>query len=255
VIDLRNNGGGNNGLNRDVIKGILKSKIDERGRLFVITGRATFSAAQNLVSDFENWTNAIFVGEPTAGHPNHYGDARAITLPNSKISVRISTIHWQDVDPRDNRPWTAPEIAAPLTFEEYRKGIDPAMTAIVEYKPGSSLQDLIGAATMGKDISVFLREMGSFAGDPKHKYVDTEGAVNRLGYALLRSGRSADAVEVFKLNTRTHPNSANVYDSLGDALQAVGQKEEAIKAYNKALSIEPNYPSSLESLTKLRAQP
>jgi C-terminal processing protease CtpA/Prc len=65
VLDLRFNGGGNNTLNRQVVIALIKSKLNQRGKFFVITGRATFSAAQNLVNQLEKYTNAIFVGEPT----------------------------------------------------------------------------------------------------------------------------------------------------------------------------------------------
>ncbi len=252
VIDLRQNGGGNNGLNRPLIRALIKSKIDEPGRLFVITGRITFSAAQNYVNDLEQYTSAIFVGEPTGEHPNAYGDARPVELPNSKFTPRISTLYWQDLDPRDARPWTAPAISTPLTFADYRNGVDPALQAVIDYKPGSTLADLIKTTRNANDITSFVRQLEAFVRDPKQKYLETEAAVNRLGYDLLRLKRNADAVEVFKLNAKMHPTSANVFDSLGDGYRAMGNNEEAIKAYEKALSIDPNYPSSLEALRQLR---
>ncbi len=252
VLDLRNNDGGNNGLNRQVVIDIIKSKIDERGKLFVITGRRTFSAAQNFVNELENYTNAIFVGEPSAGHPNHYGDARPITLPNSKLDVRISTIYWQDVDPRDARPWTAPEIAAELSSADYRKGFDPMLQAVFDYVPGASFQDLINSATQQNDLAEFIGKYKAFKNDLQHKFLDTQAAMNRFGYMLLQNKRIAEAIEIFKLNAADYPNSANVYDSLGDAYQAAGKKEEAIKTYEKALSIDPNYASSIAALKKLK---
>ncbi len=252
VLDLRNNDGGNNGLNRPVVIGIIKSKIDERGKLFVITGRATFSAAQNFVNELEKYTKAIFVGEPTAGHPNHCGDNRPITLPNSKLELRVSTLYWQDMDPRDNRQWTAPELAADLTSLDYRAGRDPALQAVLDYTAGSSLAEMISAAAAQKDITDFVPKYKAFKSDTKHRYIESEALMNRFGYTLLQGNRIADAVEVFKLNVEAYPNSANVHDSLGDALAAAGRKEEAIKSYERALAIEPNFPSSLESLRKLR---
>lgn len=253
VIDVRRNDGGNNGLNRPVVIGLIKSKMDVPGKLFVITGRATFSAAQNFVNELEKYTNAIFVGEPTAGRPNHYGDGRQIVLPNSGMHVQASTLYWQDMDPRDNRPWTAPSIAAALTSTDYRNGVDPALRAVIEYRPGVDLQSLLDSAAKEKDIAAFVRQYESFRADPKHRFVEAEAPINRLGYNLLQTGRTADAVEVFKLNVRSYPNSVNVYDSLGDAYQAAGNKAEAIKAYEKALSIDPNFPSSLEALRKLKS--
>ena len=67
VLDLRYNNGGDNTLNRAIVRRIIQSpSIDRHGRLYVLIGRKTFSAAVNLVSDLEQMTNAIFVGEPTA---------------------------------------------------------------------------------------------------------------------------------------------------------------------------------------------
>jgi hypothetical protein len=254
VLDLRFNGGGNNYLNRPVVIELIKSKINERGKLFVITGRQTFSAAQNLVNEIEKYTNATFVGEPTAANPNHFGDAAAINLPNSKLVVRASTLWWQDFDERDRRTFTAPEIAAEMTSADYQSNIDPAMEAILNYKPGTSYADVVAEARNNRDISVFIKKYRDFRNNPQRKFINTEDRMNQFGYQLLEAKRIDDAIEVFKLNVEAYPQSANVYDSLGDAYQAAGKKEEAIKAYEKALSINPAYASSLENLRRLKGQ-
>jgi len=252
VLDLRNNGGGNNTLNVPVVVGLIKTKINKRGKFFVITGRETFSAAQNLVNQLEKYTEAIFVGEPTAGHPNHYGDNRPFTLPNSGLTVRASTLWWQDLDPRDERQWTAPEIAAELSFSDYKNGKDPAMQAVIDYVPGSTLSELIQTASTQQALGDFTARYKVVKADPKSKYVNSEVAMNRFGYTLLGAKRVADAIEIFKLNVDAYPKSANVYDSLGDAYEAAGQKDEAIKSFEQALSIDPSYPSSLAAVQRLK---
>lgn len=252
VLDLRNNGGGNNTLNIPVVVGLIKSKINKRGKLFVIIGRETFSAAQNLVNQIEKYTEAIFVGEPTAGHPNHYGDNRPFTLPNSGLVVRASSLWWQDLDPRDEREWTAPEIAAESSFEDYRSGKDPALKAVLDYVPGSTLSELIQNASTQPTFGDFAARYRAVKADPKSKYVNSEAAMNRFGYTLLAAKRISEAIEVFKLNVEAYPKSANVYDSLGDAFEAAGQKDEAIKSFERALSIDPNYPSSRAALQRLK---
>ena len=254
VMDIRFNGGGNNFLNRAVVIDLIKSKINRRGKLFVIIGRDTFSAAQNLVNQLEKYTEATFVGEPTAAHPNHYGDNRPFTLPNSGLTVRASTLWWQDLDPRDERFWTAPEIAVETSSEDYRKNIDPVMDAIYNFKPGTTYADLVAEATSNRDIAVFIKKYREFKANPQRRFISTESGINQFGYNLLNAKRTDEAIEIFKLNVEYYPNSANVYDSLGDAYQAAGRKEEAIKAYEKALSIDPNYPSSLDNLKKLKGQ-
>jgi hypothetical protein len=130
VLDLRLNGGGNGDYNRIIIRALVRSRFDEKGHLFVITNRRTFSAAQMLISDLEKWTNPIFVGEPSSSRGNHYGDSRRLVMPNSKVTMRVSTLWWQYWDPRDPREWIAVQIAAPLTVDAYRNGRDPSLEAI-----------------------------------------------------------------------------------------------------------------------------
>lgn len=46
-----------------------------------------------------------------------------------------------------------------------------------------------------------------------------EQTANVIGYRLLQAGHVQEAVEVFRENAETWPESANVYDSLGEALE------------------------------------
>ncbi|HET6669433.1 MAG TPA: tetratricopeptide repeat protein [Pyrinomonadaceae bacterium] len=252
VLDMRLNGGGNNYLNLPLTLGMIKSRVNKRGNLFVIIGRETFSAAQNTVNELEKYTNAIFVGEPTAATPNHFGDARTVELPNSKLGIQASTLWWQDMDPRDTRKWTAPQIAAELTSADYKANVDPAMAAILKFVPGNGLaQQLTGALKSG-GFAAASKAYRSFREDPAHVYLETEADVNRLGYEFLRDGKTDDAIEIFKLNVEAHPRSANTYDSLAEAYLRKGNKEEAIKYYSKALEVNPQFASSLEALRQLK---
>ncbi len=76
IVDLRRNGGGNNYFGEALRKGIGHSHINRPGGLYVLIGPQTFSAAQNLANRLERETFALFIGEPTGGSPNHYGDAK-----------------------------------------------------------------------------------------------------------------------------------------------------------------------------------
>jgi len=68
----------------------------------------------------------------------------------------------------------------------------------------------------------------------------SEAEVNTYGYQLLGAGNATDAVDIFRENLRRHPESWNTYDSLGEGLVALGQKAEAIRSYEKALSMAPD---------------
>lgn len=135
VIDMRWNNGGNTFLAPPLLYSLIKSdKVNQKGKLFVIIGRRTFSAAQNTTTFLERHTKAIFVGEPTGSRPNFVGEETPFTLPYSKVLVNVSDLYWQSSWPMDYRTWIAPQIYTPPTFAAYRANRDPAMEAILAYK-------------------------------------------------------------------------------------------------------------------------
>jgi tetratricopeptide (TPR) repeat protein len=135
VIDMRWNGGGNNFLNRPIINGLIRNdKINQKGKLFLIVGRNTFSAAMNGATEIERFTNAIVVGEPTGSSPNFVGETVRVELPYSKLGGSISDLYWESSVAMDYRTWIAPQLYAPPSFELYRANRDPAMEAILNYR-------------------------------------------------------------------------------------------------------------------------
>lgn len=135
IVDLRWNGGGNTFLSQPLVRAIIgNEKINQRGKLFVIVGRNTFSAAMNTATLIERHTNAIFVGEPTGSSPNFIGETIRVELPYSKMTGSISDLFWQTSWPMDHRPWIAPLLYAPPTFAFYQQGRDPAFEAILNYR-------------------------------------------------------------------------------------------------------------------------
>jgi len=134
VIDVRMNHGGDNFLLKPIINGVIGSdKINNRGSLFVITGRETFSACQNFCNRMERAVNPIFVGEPTGSSPNFVGEGNLIELPYSGLVVNGSSRLWQDSVSEDQRPWIAPQLLAEMTSQDFRQNRDPSLDAIFTY--------------------------------------------------------------------------------------------------------------------------
>jgi tetratricopeptide (TPR) repeat protein len=67
----------------------------------------------------------------------------------------------------------------------------------------------------------------------------TETELNQYGYQILNQQQTDKAIEIFVLNTKRHPESANVWDSLGEAYVTKGDKEKAIASFKKSLSLNP----------------
>lgn len=133
ILDVRWNGGGNTFLSQPFIKSLAaRPHLGRSGSLYVITGRNTFSAAQNFTTDLGRLFEPIYVGEPSGSSPNFIGESIPFTLPYSGMRGTISDLYWQRSWPMDDRIWIAPELPAPPTFAAYREGRDPAMEAILE---------------------------------------------------------------------------------------------------------------------------
>ena len=140
VLDLRLNNGGDNTLDDTLVHRLIRTtRIDRSGRLYVIVGRKTFSAAVNLTAELQRHMHVILVGEPTAAPANHFGETRRLILPGSGITVLYSTLYWQSGDPRDTSEWIAPTILTPLFFADYRKNRDPAMDAVLSRRLSESM--------------------------------------------------------------------------------------------------------------------
>ncbi len=258
VLDLRLNDGGNNYLNRPVIVGLIQArKINQSGRLFTIIGRRTFSAAQNLTNEIEKYTETIFVGEPTSENVNFYGDVVQKTLPNSGIRVMLSHLWWQNLDPRDTRQWTAPQIAVDMTFDDYRNNRDPVMEAILNYTPQPSLTERLKALFINGKTPEARKQAFSYRADPRNRFDNVEDKINRLGYELINERNLDAALEVFKLNVELYPSSANGYDSLAECYWKQGDLPAAIQHYERAIALDPQGPvgtNSAQMLMEVRAQ-
>lgn len=83
------------------------------------------------------------------------------------------------------------------------------------------------------------------------KYDYSESGMNALGYYFLNRKKFKEAVDVFKLNIRESPNSANVYDSYAEALMEQGNIEQAVENYKKSLSINPGNQNAISMLAKM----
>jgi len=91
-----------------------------------------------------------------------------------------------------------------------------------------------------------LRTAGDEAG--------SEAYLNAQGYRELRGGDKAAAVALLRLNTELDPESANAWDSLGEAWLGQGDKAQAAAAYRRALALKPEMPSAKAALARLAAE-
>lgn len=79
-----------------------------------------------------------------------------------------------------------------------------------------------------------------------------EDNMNNMGYALMRKQHLKDAIEVFRQNAEDFPNSWNVWDSLAEAYANDGEKDLAIKNYERSVQLNPDNKNGIKQLEKLK---
>ena len=88
----------------------------------------------------------------------------------------------------------------------------------------------------------------------KGTYAFTFGQVNSYGYDLMRDGKHEDALTVFELNTKLHPDSWRSHDSYGECLLEIGDTIKGIKAYEKSLELNPESNTAIEVIKEFKNQ-
>ncbi|UII80880.1 hypothetical protein [Flagellimonas sp. CMM7] len=242
ILDVRLNGGGNNYKNKTVITGIIETKkINQKGKLFVITGRRTFSACQNLVNELDNYTNATFVGEATSENINFYGDARPVALPNSKIPVYLSFAWWQDKPVWENADATVPNIAVDMSFEQYRSNEDPVLDAALHFSGANFQPDPMRYITdlyMAGKMEELAIEVPKMIKDSRYSFFDFETELSNTAYHLLSNNQIEPAIGVYSFVAQLFPDSPSAIKNLANAYFKAGVKDKTIELLEKVIAMD-----------------
>jgi CubicO group peptidase (beta-lactamase class C family) len=119
--------------------------------------------------------------------------------------------------------------------------------------PKQSIGEVLQKTMDAKGLAAAIAQYRDLKARPApSEYNFAENELNVLGYRLLQTNKLAEAIEILKLNVETYPQSANAYDSLGEAYMVHGDKDLAIANYKKSLELNPknaNATAKLASLT------
>jgi hypothetical protein len=244
MIDIRMNTGGNH-VELPLLKGIIaRPHIDKPDKLFLITGRVTFSAAVHLTTILKRYTNITLIGEPASGRPNHYGAKRGFRLPNHpQIEIHCSIDYYQDSEPFDFNIINAPDIWTEMTAADYLNNIDPAMGVVKDY-------DQI--AYLVKTSVLELEQAYTDNGIPKLKetYSLIKPTLLESGYNLekffaefydrflsVKKRSTADLLEYLAFAVSECPESIDLCYSLAVRLDSERRFDEAKTMYNRCIQL------------------
>jgi len=174
-------------------------------------------------------------GVLTVGHSGGGARANIRYAPDERVGVMVCT----DDQTNDGLAF---DLARTL-IREITSGEMPGLPLTVA---------LTGYAEMtGEQVIAALTE--AEAEDGRFDLSQTEGLLNQIGYVFLSQGRTRDAVHVLAFNAQRFPRSPNVYDSLGEALLAAGDREAALENYRRVLELDPGNENATVMVAKILA--
>ena len=172
---------------------------------------------------------------------------------------------WRVVQEAKNDNLDVPAILArhPLGPQfDYLKGLahdDAELRRFHERNVQAFWNQLFPSAAA--EVGRLLREKGVEAAKAHFLVLKSAGThrldereINLLGYDFLGTRKFPEAIALFQMNVELFPGSANVYDSLAEALAAAGDLEQAIMNYNKSVELNPNNTNAKEALKRLQEQ-
>lgn len=147
VVDLRFNPGGDL-FNTILFSQALPRLVPRDGRVFVLVGRATFSAAISTAAMLKGsgGDKVTLIGEEMGDASRFWAEGKHLELPNSGLAVRYSPefhdyetgcfelgeCYWATVAFGPRGISIAPEITVDLIYEAYAEGRDPALEKVLD---------------------------------------------------------------------------------------------------------------------------
>ena len=137
----------------------------------------------------------------------------------------------------------------------------------IKTNPTASGDDSKGGATQTKMLSIVqklkendqlsIEERTALYHKLKKETPDTynfknEDELTMYGYSFLWENKLKEAIAVFKLIADVFPNSANAYDSLGEAYLKNGNRELSLFNYSKSFAMDPDNFNAEDQIEQIK---
>jgi hypothetical protein len=143
VVDLRFNTGGDLSIGRPFINQLAAFAKERQIKVYVITGRATFSAGIFHAMQLRQNVNAILVGEPIGDVLEIWSEGGNLLTPNSRLSLHYADrLHsYSPLERPEFKQYLVtdtdlsitnamPDILVRMSARDYFAGRDPALEAV-----------------------------------------------------------------------------------------------------------------------------
>ncbi|MEW7279415.1 serine hydrolase [Aquimarina sp. 2201CG1-2-11] len=248
-------------------KYVLPNKIERARKMFGWVNVVGDGAIHATVLDLLKWDRALYTN--TLVSQKSINEMFTPSYNNDKIlksygygwSIKENILAGKFVRHSGGWPGYITEIERHITSDKTIIVLQNHYD--VEKSPAKAIRNIVyGKDAPKKMIELYnegksVIEILSLCQDPNTAYrVDGfwEDEINQFGYQLLEKEKIQEALSVFKLNVELYPESANVYDSLGECFIKLGKKyyKEGIQAYEQSLALNPNNKNAASVIAELK---
>jgi hypothetical protein len=169
---------------------------------------------------------------------SRFGDFRPVAgvlFPFSDREVEIATgkvlneMEWREIVP--NRVLD-PAVFSPPAFDR------------------TPLQALVDHLFLERDDKEAVL-WSTFEFRRAHPEVDSDAAVQAVGYQILKMGNVSSAIALLEVNASSYPRSSGAFFGLGRAYDTAGRSGEARSMYEKALTFDPGNKRARAALDRM----
>lgn len=245
-----------------------------RSRADFIDSNIPYAAGMlySTVGDLWKWTRALHAGKvfrksatlelmlkPAKGT---YACGLMVTsLMAGKDSVR-AVLHSGGIDGFSAQLWYLPDGEYTIVALDNTTGDAGALAkaafallhGIKAPKPRIPISQVIFDIIAEKGVDAGIARYRTLKKEHPDEYDFSESELNALGYSFISNARYDIARSLFALNLEMYPDAWNTWDSMGEVLALLDEKDEAIRHYRKALELNPGSISAREALRTLGAE-
>lgn len=132
-----------------------------------------------------------------------------------------------------------------------RRDFTDALYGLAVALPKPTLNDLLVSEIRRDGANAALARFDALvaqSGEPENG-----DGLNRLAYQFAEAGQATTGISILKLATELFPQDGNLHDSMGELYLGLGDKANAMAAYQRAVALDPTNTNAAAILQKLQA--
>ena len=123
-----------------------------------------------------------------------------------------------------------------------------------EFRRGEPVTNAVEPVLKDSGVEAGLKTYDEIKSTGNNDYLFSENMLHQLGHNLVNENRIDDAIKVFTKNVQEYPDSFMAIDALAEAYLKKGESKMALKYFNSAVKLKPDYDYGRKMIEELRSK-